>query len=417
MTPAVHVDDLGKQYRIIATQMGRPSVREALATAAAAPWRRIFAGRASRRDTIWALRNLSFDVQRGEAVGIVGRNGAGKSTLLKILSRITRPTTGRALLRGRLTSLLEVGTGFHPDLSGRENILLNGAVLGMSRAQIRRRFDAIVAFADIEAFLDEPVKHYSSGMYLRLAFAVAAHLEADILILDEVLSVGDAAFQQKCRTRMEEILRQGCTLLLVSHNLHAIATLCTRALYLEQGVLRRDGPPQEVIVEYLSRTTPHRDDSGECVLDEGNEDVRLRAVRIFSEERMTGCVDVQAEMRIEIEYCALLPDARVHTLIQLLEESGVAVLSSASVPAFNSGTDVWHDKRRPAGCYRSSCTLPANLLNEHRYFVSVFIVVNDTRVAVASHNIIAFQARDRELRGAVIGVVRPKLAWQTKRVG
>jgi len=416
MPPAIQVDALGKQYRIIATQMGRPSVREALAGAAAAPWRRLLGGDGSRRESIWALRDLSFDVQRGEAVGIVGRNGAGKSTLLKILSRITRPTTGRALLRGRLTSLLEVGTGFHPDLSGRENILLSGAVLGMSRVQIRSQFDAIVAFAEVEAFLDEPVKHYSSGMYVRLAFAVAAHLQADILILDEVLSVGDTAFQQKCRARIEHILRQGCTLLLVSHNLHAIASLCSRALYLDRGELRRDGPPQEVIHDYLARTTRHGTDSGECLLDEGNADVRLRAVRIFSGQRMTGSVDAQAPVRIEIEYGTLLPAARISLLIQLLEESGVAVLSSATLPSFMTEPDAWHETPRPAGRYLSSCTLPANFLNDHRYFVNVFIVVDDVHAAVASHNVIAFQAHDDGFRGAVIGVVRPKLAWHTERL-
>jgi lipopolysaccharide transport system ATP-binding protein len=241
---------------------------------------------------------------------------------------------------------------------------------------------------------------------VRLAFAVAAHLEPGILILDEVLAVGDTAFQQKCQTRMEEILRQGCTLLLVSHNLHAIATLCSRALYLDQGMLQRDGPPQDVIGEYLSRTTQQRDDSGECLLDDGDDNVRLKAVRIFSGERMTGRVDAQSPVRIEIEYENLRADARIHTLIQLVEESGVSVLTSAS-----------DDERHLPGLYRSSCTLPADLLNSHRYFVSVFIVVDHAHVPVASHNVIAFEAYDREFRGAVMGVVRPSLAWQTERLG
>ena len=423
MTPAIHVERLGKQYRIVATQMARQSVREALAGAAAAPLRRLLGGRNPRRETLWALRDVSFDVQSGEAVGIIGRNGAGKSTLLRILSRITRPTTGRAVLRGRVTSLLEVGTGFHPDLSGRENIFLNGAVLGMSHAQIRSRFDAIVAFAEIEKFLDEPVKHYSSGMYVRLAFAVAAHLEPEILILDEVLAVGDAAFQQKCQTRMEEILRQGCTLLLVSHNLHAVATLCSRALYLDRGMMRRDGPPQEVIGDYLDETTRRSDDSGECRWNDpaeapGDDHVRLQAVRIFSGERMTGRVDVQSPVRIEIEYRSCRPGARIDTMIQLMEESGVGVLTSATLPSFNSDSDRWHDRPRPAGAYCSHCTLPANLLNAHRYFVSVFIVTDGMEAAVASHNVIAFQVYDenpaREYHGTAMGVVRPRLAWQTE---
>ena len=211
-------------------------------------------------EEFWALKDISFEVKQGEVLGIIGRNGAGKSTLLKILSRITEPTRGRALLRGRVASLLEVGTGFHPELTGRENIHLNGAILGMRRAEIRRKFDEIVAFAQVEKFLDTPVKYYSSGMYVRLAFAVAAHLEPDILVVDEVLAVGDAEFQRKCLGKMEEVSRrEGRTILVVSHNMGVVTRLCTKALWIHQGSIRNSGDPEAVIGRYLAQVVPSQD--------------------------------------------------------------------------------------------------------------------------------------------------------------
>lgn len=423
MTASIRVENLGKQYRIGATQPGKASLREALGSAVTMPFRRLLSTPGSRGEQIWAVRDLNFEIAAGEAVGIIGRNGAGKSTLLKLLSRITRPTTGRALLRGRPTSLLEVGTGFHPDLTGRENIYLNGAVLGMSRAQISAKFDAIVAFAEIERFLDTPVKHYSSGMYMRLAFAVAAHLEPSILILDEVLAVGDATFQTKCRVHMEQMIGRGCTLVLVSHNLHAVATLCSRALFLDSGTLRADGPAREVISSYLSEVTCQHEDAGESRWPDpeqapGNDSIRLRAVRVLSERHVTSRVNVQAPVQIEVEYWNLQPDTRVYTSIALLEESGVGVLSSANLPAFNLSADDWHDKPQPAGIYRSTCTIPANLLNHNRYVVGVHIVTNMAQTAVHTPNVISFQVYDGEpergYAGAVMGVIRPRLEWQTE---
>jgi lipopolysaccharide transport system ATP-binding protein len=414
MTPAIRAEALGKQYRIGASHHGRQTLREALAG--------LFSRPASRAETIWAVRDLSFEVQRGEALGIVGRNGAGKSTLLKILSRITRPTTGRALLRGRLTSLLEIGTGFHPDLTGRENVFLNGAILGMSGAQIRGKFDAIVAFAELEQFIDTPVKHYSSGMYMRLAFAVAAHLEPEILILDEVLSVGDAAFQQKCQAFIDDIVRRGCTIVLVSHNLQAIANLCSRALFLDRGTLCADGPVHDVVGRYLTLVAPQTGD-GECRWPDpdaapGSDRVRLHAVRIVSGGTKTSRADVRAPLQIEVEYWNRLAGARIYTSIHLLEQSGVGVLATANLPSFNLGTDAWHGKPQPAGLFRSTCTLPAELLNENRYSISVDIVSNMERTEVAVHNVLSFEGYDadprREYNGVVMGVIRPRLAWQTE---
>jgi len=422
MSPAITAENLGKRYRIGATHHGKETLREAVAGAARAPLRRIF-GTTAETETIWALRNLDLEVRRGESVGIVGSNGAGKSTLLRILSRITRPTTGRAELRGRVTSLLEIGTGFHPDLTGRENIFLNAAVLGMSRGDMKSKFDAIVDFAGIEKFIDTPVKHYSSGMYMRLAFSVAAHVEPEILLLDEVLAVGDVAFQRKSQARMEEIIRGGCTLLLVSHNVHAIATLCSRALFLDEGVLRADGPAREVIEDYLAKQTPQSADAGECSWPDpetapGSEHVRLHAVRILSEGRVMSRVDVREALRIEVEYRNFLPDAHIYTSIHLHEKSGVGVLSSANLPSLNLGVDGWHGKPQPAGLYRSVCTIPPNLLNESRYSVSIFIVANMAQHEVIANHVIAFHTYDgnpeREYHGTVMGVVRPRLDWQTE---
>src|SRR5437870_3060306 len=243
MPPAIRVENLGKCYRLNhqATRTSYRTLRESLTDWAAAPLRRWRSGSADRAETLWALKDVSFEVQPGEVVGVIGRNGAGKSTLLKILSRITKPTTGEVRLRGRVGSLLEVGTGFHPELTGRENIYLNGSILGMSRKEIDRRFDEIVAFAEVERFLDTPVKRYSSGMHVRLAFAVAAHLEPEILVVDEVLAVGDADFQKKCIGKMSEISRRGHTVLFVSHSMYAVSKLTTRALLVERGRIVAQG--------------------------------------------------------------------------------------------------------------------------------------------------------------------------------
>jgi len=254
--PAVKVHGLGKKYQI--GQQGRvtKTFREAVVGAMASPWRRFKAlsGDHSHDNIFWALKDVSFEVPAGDVVGIIGRNGAGKSTLLKVLSRIVEPTEGEVRIRGRVSSLLEVGTGFHPDLTGRENIYLNAAILGMKRAEIKRNFDAIVDFSEVAQFLDTPVKYYSSGMYVRLAFAVAAHLVPEVLIVDEVLAVGDAAFQKKCLGKMNDVAKQGRTVLFVSHNMGIIETLCTNAYWMEHGRLKKYGPTHSVVQQYLSET-------------------------------------------------------------------------------------------------------------------------------------------------------------------
>lgn len=255
MQPIIEVQHLSKRYRINPAEKSAnryPTLRESLAAAVRAPFARRGGKGRNKGETIWALDDVSFEVMPGEVLGIIGPNGAGKSTLLSILSRIIEPTAGRAALYGRVASLLEVGTGFHPDLSGRENIYLNGAVLGMQRREIDARFDEIVAFAEVEAFIDTAVKRYSSGMYVRLAFAIAAHLDPEILILDEVLAVGDASFQKKCLGKMNDVTRNGRTVLLVSHNLTMVPQLCERAILLEHGRLGAQGTASSVVAQYLT---------------------------------------------------------------------------------------------------------------------------------------------------------------------
>jgi len=283
--PVIQVEDLSKRYRIGMAVDPHRSFRDAVVDAVAAPLRRLRAlreGSPDSPDTFWALRDIRFDVTAGEVVGIIGRNGAGKSTLLKILSRITRPTTGRAVIAGHVGSLLEVGTGFHPDLTGRENLYLNGAILGMTKAAIERKFDEIVAFADIGEFLDTPVKRYSSGMRVRLGFAVAAHLEPEILIVDEVLAVGDVAFQRKCLGKMSDVADGGRTVLFVSHNLAAVQNLCTRVIHLADGRMVDDGEPDEVIRGYLTvAAEAARTCLNERTDRQGNGQIRFSGVTVL----------------------------------------------------------------------------------------------------------------------------------------
>ena len=284
---AIRVQNLGKEYRIGRKQESYRTLRDTLVGALGSTRRRMgkllqgrTTGVAERNGTIWALKDASFEVKRGEVVGIIGRNGAGKSTLLKILTRITEPTVGFAEVTGRVGSLLEVGTGFHPELTGRENIYLNGAILGMRRAEINQNFDAIVAFAEMEQFLDTPVKRYSSGMAMRLAFAVAAHLEPETLLVDEVLAVGDVSFQKKCLDKMEDVGKQGRTVLFVSHNMPALARICERAILLDAGHVVQDGPSHQVIGAYLhsERGTTAVREWHYIAEAPGNDVVRLRAV-------------------------------------------------------------------------------------------------------------------------------------------
>lgn len=274
-------------------------------------------------EEFWALKDVSFDIQQGDRVGIIGRNGAGKSTLLKILSRITEPTSGKVSIKGRVASLLEVGTGFHPELSGRENIFLNGAILGMSKAEIKKKFDEIVAFAEVEKFLDTPVKRYSSGMYVRLAFAVAAHLEPEILIVDEVLAVGDAQFQKKCLGKMEEVGKEGRTVLFVSHNMSAIQNLCTKAIWLERGHLHREGDVTEQITSYLKvglkSTQITRDSVVKCGPDVQLTHLEFSPSLVVSKSNTDFVVELRASRAVKISALAILVYSALGERVAILD--------------------------------------------------------------------------------------------------
>jgi len=319
---AIRVRGVSKRYKIGAAVRYK-TLRDALANVASAPLRMLTRGRSGARPTFWALDDVSFDVERGEVMGLIGANGAGKSTLLKVLSRITEPTMGRIELYGRVGSLLEVGTGFHPELTGRENVFLNGAILGMPRAEIRRKFDEIVAFAEIEKFLDTPVKHYSSGMYTRLAFSVAAHLESDILLVDEVLAVGDLAFQRKCMGKMGEVAGAGRTVILVSHNTSVIWSLCRQVVWLHEGKVHRHGPAGEVVQAYRETMRTSIQLQGDGSRRRGDGRIRARAVYLSDEQgNQLDSVSCGSYCRLNLAYemrpgvAATWKDLEVNKLVQ-----------------------------------------------------------------------------------------------------
>jgi lipopolysaccharide transport system ATP-binding protein len=326
-------------------------------------------------EQFWALRDVSFEVKRGEVLGIIGRNGAGKSTLLKILSRITEPDGGRAVVRGRVASLLEVGTGFHAELTGRENIFLNGAILGMTRAEIRRKFDEIVAFAEVERFLDTPVKRYSSGMYVRLAFAVAAHLEPEVLVIDEVLAVGDASFQKKSLGKMQSVAaRENRTVLFVSHNLQAVQSLCDRAMLLDSGTVEMQGASRAVVAHYLRHAQSPK---GERMWPEhaapGNDAVSLLAVRILGPDRgPNGSVDTDKDFFVELEFMARRLDKSLCVGFDLANSDGVTVLRSYQTDSLE---ERWPSIR--VGRNRWRCKIPPGLLNGGNYLVNPRIGIHN----------------------------------------
>jgi lipopolysaccharide transport system ATP-binding protein len=421
---ALRVDNLGKQYRIGAKKGTYNRLSERLTSGLKAVFR--YGRRRStqdRPDTIWAIRHAAFEVKQGEVVGIIGRNGAGKSTLLKLLSRITAPTEGRILLQGRLGSLLEVGTGFHPELTGRENIYLNGTILGMRRNEIRRNFDAIVDFAEIEHFLDTPVKRYSSGMYVRLAFAVAAHLQPEILIVDEVLAVGDVAFQKKCLGKMGDIGREGRTVLLVSHNMSSIVHLCHRAILLEHGQITADGPPARVVEGYLAGA---RQAEGELVWPDaaqapGNELVRLHAICVLQEGSPvpTADVDIAREVLVRVSYRNFREGSLFHIGLSLEDQHGTLIFLSGNAPSISLTQDRWYGRPHPEGLFHTICRIPGNFLNEGRYAVTGIVADPTFKVLASPQQPLSFYAHDsgamrKEYHGPWAGVIRPRLAWRTE---
>ncbi|MGD9973842.1 MAG: ABC transporter ATP-binding protein [Desulfatirhabdiaceae bacterium] len=374
---------------------------------------------------LWALKGISFDIRAGEKVGIIGRNGAGKSTLLKILSEITEPTEGQAYIHGRVASLLEVGTGFHPELTGKENIFMNGAILGMRHAEIKKKFDEIAAFAEIEQFLETPVKRYSSGMYVRLAFAVAAHLEPEILLIDEVLAVGDAEFQKKCLGKMDDISKGGRTILFVSHNLQSISNLCSRAILMNKGKIEIDGVTTDVVRDYIFSVG--KEAKGEARWDipefaPGDEKVRLHSIQVLSPDGIiTDSLSIDQEIVIKISYWNLKENNTYCLNINLKDQDGSWVLTTLNVPSANIEVDPWFNRPQPIGLFESSCRIPGNFLNNHTYSLYLAIVQYGRGYAMPSvrvEDVISFTVYDngsmtKEYNSVWHGPVRPILFWRT----
>lgn len=372
------------------------------------------------REDFWALKDVSFDVAAGERYAVIGRNGAGKSTLLKILSRITDPTTGSARIRGRVASLLEVGTGFHPELTGRENIFLNGSVLGMSRHEIKRKFDEIVDFAEVERFLDTPVKRYSSGMYVRLAFAVAAHLEPEILVIDEVLAVGDAKFQKKCLGKMENVAQEGRTILFVSHNMAAVNQLCQYGIWLDYGKVRSIGAVTDIVEQYVASGAEAEGErlwngSGESP---GNEKIRLHGVRLRNVQgELSSFLDMAAPFTVEIEYDILEAHHGMRTGFWVYTHDGVLVFVAG-----DSVDPAWQGRRRVPGRYVSTCTIPGMLLNSGSYSLTVAADIQGVEMLFVEHYVLHFRLEHTgftELDGASRspGIICPSLEWRVVQVG
>jgi lipopolysaccharide transport system ATP-binding protein len=421
---AIRAENIGKLYRIGQLEAYR-TLRDSLGRALVAPIRRLRGGASGPRreqETIWALKDLSFDVAPGEVVGIIGRNGAGKTTLMKVLARITQPTEGKATIHGSVGSLLEVGTGFHPELTGRENVYLNGAILGMRRSEIDRKFDEIVSFAGIETFIDTPIKRYSSGMQVRLAFSVAAHFEPEILLVDEVLAVGDAEFQQKCLGRMEEVGAEGRTVLFISHSMPAVLRLCPRVILLEGGRMVTDGPARDVIRTYLESglgTTAAREWPNPTEAP-GDDAARLKAVRVLDE---SGCVseevDISRPVDIEVEYWVWRTVSRQgpNAALSFWNDDGVVLFAT-----LDAGEGAPAPDHLPA-VVRSRCRIPGNLLAEGQILVRAVLVSQRPTVFHAmERDAVAFHVVDRTpgdptkslMTSRWPGVIRPRLEWHSE---
>ncbi len=415
--PIIHAEGLGKRYRR-GLQASSGLLRDSIARAFRSP---LSVFRRANQETFWALKDVSLEVGQGEVLGLIGRNGSGKTTLLKILSRITQPTSGWAEIHGRVGSLLEVGTGFHPELTGRENAYLSGAILGMGKSEITRKFDEIVAFAELEKFIDTPVKHYSSGMYVRLAFAVAAHLEPEILLVDEVLAVGDMAFQKKCLGKMEDVAKTGRTVIFVSHNMAAVTRLCQRGLLLDGGRIILDSNVLEAAGQYLNSglgTSAERRWT-DIETSPGNAVVKLRAVRVISGGGVTDKVDIRNPVTLEMEFYNFRENVDLLSAFTFLNDQGVILFVSADFDE-----QQWGSKPRPVGLFRSECTVPGNFFAEGQ--VSVIAEVSTRHpfyeIHILERDAVSFQVIDKGELGSVRanwgrnlpGVVRPLLHWENE---
>jgi lipopolysaccharide transport system ATP-binding protein len=430
---AIKTEKLAKRYRIGLKEEIHDSIAGAILDFAKSPlknyrkYRSLYKfedidkdNKKDSNDIIWALKGISFEVMQGDVVGIIGRNGAGKSTLLKILSKITDPTSGQAMIRGRISSLIEVGTGFHRELTGRENVYLNGTILGMRKKEIDVKFDEIIDFSGVEKFIDTPVKRYSSGMKVRLAFSVAAHLEPEILLIDEVLAVGDAQFQKKCINKMQDVGQQGRTVLFVSHNMLAVTRLCPRVILLDDGRIAMDGSSHEVIGEYLH--------SGKGITSSrewrvginapGNDFVRLCAIRVNGDETSgPDSFDIRKPIQVEMEYDVLQSEQIMVPYLTLSNEEGVRIFSAVDLDPD------WIGKPRQKGHYISTARIPGNFLSEGLHFVGAAMKTNARKgryfyereaVLFRVVDTLADDTARGDYGGQLSGVVRPRLDWETR---
>lgn len=419
--PVIRVENLGKKYIISHQNRERyTSLRDVIATGAKSVGRQFlkpFGKKTSNPafEEFWALQNVSLEIKKGDRVGIIGRNGAGKSTLLKILSRITEPTSGRITIKGKVASLLEVGTGFHPELTGRENIYLNGAILGMNRVEIKKKFDEIVAFAEVEKFLDTQVKHYSSGMYVRLAFAVAAHLEPEILVVDEVLAVGDMAFQEKCLGKMEEVAKAGRTVLFVSHNMGAITNLCRSSILLDRGQVVFTGSASEGVSKYLHSVKERS--CGEVVLEKTSSPAYFTKIAILdANDQPTTTVDLTLPFKMYFEYDVLRPIAGLDLAFSLFDRYGTHIFYS-SISKSPNPINLDHQP----GHYIAEVDFPINFMAPGLYMItSLLYQANiysfDTRDKVISFSVIDSGSKDYIYAGEDLGAILVDFEWRTKLV-
>ena len=418
---SVEVNHIGKRYRIGVNAKQYNTLRDTLANIIHNPKERIN-GKMTDENSFWALKDVSFNVEEGKAIGIIGRNGAGKSTLLKILSRVTEPTEGTAIIRGRVGSLLEVGTGFHPELTGRENIFLNGAILGMKRSEIEKKLDEIIAFSEVEKFVDTPVKRYSSGMYLRLAFAVAAHLDPEILVVDEVLAVGDAEFQRKCLGKMSDVASQGRTVLFVSHNMSAIMRLTEQTVVLERGKVAIQAPTAEAVDYYLSQGFS-QEGQHEWHSDEFDVDpAPFHPIRIsvLSESgHVSDTIRSTEKFHVEFEYSLDEDITGLRVGIYVISTRGEFILTSFDVDdqeKFNTFST------RKAGTYVSRCTVPADFLNEGRFVIGVNASIFKIRTYFHDEQALVFNVNGTGAPGTQwpeprTGLIRPRLNWEIELKG
>ena len=419
----IRVENLGKRYRIGTAANSYRTLRDGIVDTFArlTPGRSNLANRPNTANLIWALKDISFEVPRGKVLGIVGRNGAGKSTLLKILSRVTEPTTGQAEIRGRVGSLLEVGTGFHPELTGRENIYLNGAILGMKRTEIERKYDEIVEFSEVAQFIDTPVKRYSSGMYLRLAFAVAAHLEPEILVVDEVLAVGDAEFQRKCMGKMSDVAQAGRTVLFVSHNMSAILRLTEETIVLDKGKLVYQAPTPQAVDYYMAAGFTGAGERLWQPEEIPSESAPFCPLALRLRDRRGQVADTLRSTEpfsLELDYELAQPITGLRVGVYLLTMRGEYVFTS-----FDTDDPQQFDQygTRPAGRYRSRCTVPADLLNEGRYVLAVNASAFRIKRFFWDDHALAFSvdatgAPGKHWPEPRLGPIRPALDWKIEQL-